>query len=73
VLLISYYGFFAWAWVWVVQWFMDYDFTVIDNEAVALALVAFPGAVLTVLTAVLGTLTNNYFRTGNASGGSNGG
>ena len=72
VLLLVYYGFFAYAWVWVVQWFMDYDFTVIENEAVALALVAFPGAVLTVLTTVLGTLTNNYFRTGGANG-SNGG
>lgn len=72
ILLIVYYGFFSFAWVWVVDWFMNYDFTVIDNEAVALALVAFPGAVLTVLTGVLGTLTNNYFRTGGADG-SNGG
>ncbi len=71
-LLLGYYAFFAYAWIWVVQWFMNYDFTAIENEAVALALVAFPGAVLAVLTTVLGSLTNNYFRTG-AGNGSNGG
>jgi hypothetical protein len=72
VLVISYLVFFAGAWVWVVRWFMGYDFTVIENEAVALALVAFPGAVLAVLTTVFGTLMNNYFRTGGTNGGNGG-
>jgi len=68
ILIISYYIFFAYAWLWVVGWFMTYEFTEIENELVALAVVAFPGGILTILTTVLGTLTNNYFRTGNGNG-----
>lgn len=66
VLVLAYYGFFAHAWFYVVDWFMAYDWTAVDNEAVALALAGFPAAILAVITGVLATLTNNYFRTGSS-------
>lgn len=68
ILVVAYYGFFVKAWFYVVDWFMSYDWTQVDNEAVALALAGFPAAILAVITGVLGTLTNNYFRTGNPDG-----
>ena len=72
-LLISfYYLFFAWFSIFLAEWFMNYDFDALENEAVALAIAGFPAAVLGVMTTVLGSLTNNYFRTGSPNG-SNGG
>ncbi len=68
-LLITYYLFFVWAWLYVVDWFMAYDWESVTNQAVALALAGFPAAILTVLTGVLGKLTDNYFRTGGSPGG----
>ncbi len=64
LLIIGYYSFFVKAWFYVVDWFAAYDWTVIDNQAVALALAGFPAAILGVITAVLSTLTKNYFTTG---------
>ena len=64
ILVVAYYAFFVHAWFYVVDWFIAYDWTQVDNEAVALALAGFPAAILAVITGVLGTLTNNYFRTG---------
>ncbi|MCK5089781.1 MAG: hypothetical protein KAI80_13550 [Hyphomicrobiaceae bacterium] len=67
-LVIFYYLFFAKFSFYLTQWFMDYDFTSIENQAVALAIAGFPVGILGVMTGVLGTLTNNYFRTGRAGG-----
>lgn len=64
VLVLSYYWIFAQTFQWVTQWFMDYPFNDIENQAVALAIVGFPVGVLTVMTGVLAVLSNNYFRTG---------
>ncbi len=73
-LVISYYLFFAKFSFYLAGWFMSYDFTTIDNQAVALAVAGFPVGILGVMTGVLGTLTNNYFRTGARDpGGHNGG
>jgi len=71
-LVIFYYVFFAKFAYFVATWFMAYDFSSLTNEAVALAIAGFPAAVLGVLNLVLGTLTNNYFRTGRKSGGNGG-
>lgn len=72
VLVIGgYIGFCIYA-RWVTEWVMQYPFTELKSEAVALAIVAFPTGTLGVLAGVLASITNNYFRTGNANG-SNGG
>ena len=64
-----YYAFFIWAFIWVTQWFMDYDFNSITNDGVALAIAGFPTAILGVLSAVLASLTKNYFNTPGVNGG----
>lgn len=68
VLILSYYILFAQGFFWVTDWFMNYDFTTIDNQAVALAIAGFPVGILGVMTGVLAHLTNNYFRTGGGNG-----
>ncbi len=68
-LVIFYYLFFAKFSFYLATWFMTYDFTTIENQAVALAIAGFPVGILGVMTGVLGTLTNNYFRTGRSNGG----
>ncbi len=68
LLIISYYILFANSFVWVTQWFMDFDWSTVDNQAVALAIAGFPVGILGVMTGVLAHLTNNYFRTGNGNG-----
>jgi hypothetical protein len=68
-LVIFYYIFFAKFSFYLAAWFMAYDFTTIDNQAVALAVAGFPVGILGVMTGVLGTLTNNYFRTGRGGNG----
>lgn len=72
VLVIFYYLFFAKFSFYLTDWFMAYDFTAIENQAVALAIAGFPVGILGVMTGVLGTLTNNYFRTGRKAGGNGG-
>ena len=73
-LVIAYYLFFINFSFYLTDWFMAYDFATIDNQAVALAVAGFPVGILGVMTGVLGTLTNNYFRTGARDpGGHNGG
>ena len=67
LLILVYYVFSIWAWWFVVSWFMAYDFAALESEVVALAVVGFPAIILGVITTVLGSLTNNYFRTGSSS------
>lgn len=67
-LVIFYYAFFAKFSFYLADWFINYDFSGIENQAVALAVAGFPVGILGVMTGVLGTLTNNYFRTGKAGG-----
>ena len=56
--LVAYYCvFFSKAWYYVVDWFMTFDWSTIDNPTVALAIAAFPTAILAVLTQILKTLT----------------
>jgi len=64
ILLGSYYAFFGYSFFWISGWFMSYDFSVIKSEAVALAVVGFPVAILGVLSGVLNSLTKHYFDTG---------
>lgn len=68
VLVMIYYAFFIQFSYYLATWFMNYDFATIDNQAVALAVAGFPVGILGVMTGVLATLTNNYFRTGRSWG-----
>ncbi len=65
--MVIYYGFFIYAFMYVVDWFMNYDFSEVEDPAVALAITGFPTAILAVLTGVLSTLTKQYFNTGSSS------
>lgn len=67
ILMVIYYGFFIYAFMYVVDWFMNYDFSEVEDPAVALAITGFPTAILAVLTGVLSTLTKQYFNTGSSS------
>jgi hypothetical protein len=67
-LVIFYYAFFARFSFYLADWFMAYDFATIQNQAVALAIAGFPVGILGVMTGVLATLSNNYFRTGRSAG-----
>lgn len=64
IIITVYYLFFIKAWYFVVTWFMAFDWSGIDNEAVALAIAGFPAVILGVLTGVLSTLTKNYWAGG---------
>lgn len=68
-LIIAYYLFFFQFTYYLTDWFMAYDFAKVENQAVALAVAGFPVGILGVMTGVLSSLTNNYFRTGRSWGG----
>ncbi len=73
-LVIIYYTFFIKFSYYLADWFMTFDFASLESDVVALAVAGFPVGILGVMTGVLGTLTNNYFRTGSSDpGGQNGG
>jgi len=71
-LVVAYYVFFAKFSYYLADWFMAYDFDALENEAVALAIAGFPAAILGVMSGVLASLTNNYFRTGGPNGANGG-
>ncbi len=73
ILMVGYYVFFAYTFVWITQWYMGFDFSSIENQAVALAVTGFPVGILGVLSGVLLKLTEHYFKTGGPNGGGNGG
>lgn len=68
-LVVAYYAFFAKFSYYLADWFMAYDFASLENQAVALAIAGFPAAILGVMSGVLASLTNNYFRTGGNGNG----
>jgi hypothetical protein len=48
---------------------MSFDWSSLESEAVALAIVAFPTGVLGVMAGVFGKMADNYFRTGRGGNG----
>lgn len=64
ILIFCYCGFFGYAWFYVTDWFMQFDWKSVDNQAVALALAAFPAAILTVISVVLSKLIDTYMKAG---------
>ena len=67
LLLISFYSFFCYSWLYVVKWFMSYDWNAIEDGAIALAIAGFPATVLGILNVVLATLTTTYIQGGTRS------
>jgi hypothetical protein len=64
--VISYLLFFAFAWVWVVQWFMEYDWQALPTDqivgaAAAAAVAGFPAIILGVLSKILKELIVSYW------------
>lgn len=68
-LVMFYYVFFAKFSFYLADWFMGFDWSTVEDPTVALAIAGFPVGILGVMTGVLGTLTNNYFRTGRSNNG----
>ncbi len=68
ILVMTYYLFFIYFTLYLADWFMTFDWSAVENQAVALAVAGFPVGILGVMTGVLGTLTNNYFKSGRRSG-----
>lgn len=68
-LVVAYYVFFAKFSYYLADWFMAYDFNAITDGTVALAIAGFPATILGVMSGVLASLTNNYFRTGGNGAG----
>ena len=64
LIMLVYYSFFIKAWFYVVNWFMAFDWSTVERESIALAIVGFPAVILGVLTGVLSTLTNGYWSGG---------
>lgn len=66
IFVITYLLFFAFAWVWVVQWFMDYDWSALPKDpivgmAAAGAVAGFPAIILGVLSKILKELIMSYW------------
>jgi len=73
LLVVGGYISFGAAFVWIVEWFMAFDWTAVNDTGVALAIVSFPASILGILTGVLGSITKHYFNTGGHNGNGNGG
>lgn len=69
ILMVAYYCFFAVTFWEISGWFMAFDWESVNEPSVALAVAAFPVGILGVLSAVLATLTKNYFNTPGVNGG----
>lgn len=66
IYVTAYLIFFIYAWTWVVQWFMDFDWNSLPSDAVvgatAVAAVAgFPAIILGVLSKILRELILSYW------------
>lgn len=63
----AYYGFFAFAFIYIGDWYMNYDWNTITDPTIALAITAWPTAVLGLLIQLLKTLTEVAFKAMNGS------
>lgn len=70
VLIMSAYIFFGYAFMEIVFWFQNYDWSQVKEPMVALAIAGFPTAVLGVLLQVLKAITDTYMKTGHQRNGS---
>lgn len=73
IYVTAYLAFFIYAWVWVVKWFMHYDWNALPNDpivgaAAAGAVAGFPAIILTVLSNVLKELIKSYWNGSSTKG-----
>ena len=76
IYVTSYLIFFTFAWVWVVRWFMAYDWALLPTDpivgaAAAAAVAGFPAIILGVLSKILAQMMLSYWN-GSSSSGSDG-
>ena len=73
IFVISYLIFFGFAWVWVVWWFMNYDWNLLPKDqivgsAAAAAVAGFPAIILGVLSKILKELIMSYWNGSSTKG-----
>lgn len=73
IFVTLYLLFFAYAWVWVVDWFMHFDWSKLPNDpivgaAAAGAVAGFPSIILGVLSNVLMKLIMSYWNGSSGKG-----
>lgn len=71
--VISYLLFFSYAWLWVVEWFMAYDWHKLPDDqivgaAAAAAVAGFPAIILGVLSKILVQLITSYWNGSSTQG-----
>lgn len=73
IVLIVYFSFFIYAWKFVVQWFIAFDWNTLPKDQIvgsvaAAAIAGFPAIILGILTKVLKELVESYWKDPNKDG-----
>jgi len=59
------YGILYWvAFFWLVGWAMEYDYDSLKNPTIAMAIIALPASLLTILGAIVASMTKDYWSGG---------
>ena len=66
LVLGTYYTFFMYAWYFVVEWFMKFDWSILPSDPIigsvaAAAIAGFPAVILGILSNILKDLTQSYW------------
>ena len=73
VIIFTYYMFFMYAWVFIVKWFIAFDWSSLPSDAVigaaaAAAIAGFPAIILGILSKILKDLTISYWQGSSSQG-----
>jgi hypothetical protein len=73
IFIVAYLLFFGFAWVWVVTWFMSYDWDMLPKDQIvgasaAAAVAGFPAIILGVLSKILRELIISYWNGSSSKG-----
>ncbi len=64
ILCFTYGGLYWVAFFWLVRWAMQYDYESLTNPAIAMAVVGLPASLLTILGAIVASMTKDYWSGG---------